>query len=338
MRTNLSWSFRRISVFADFYFTCLCLVKNFYKDLWTPLCPHSLDNPILQQLPTATSTWRLLCLSSTLYSTPGYVAVMHRKCALLLFVRLWFQSALHGASQSPPTPLPPFLSHVVSVNRSPLKYMSVSTQWGHLGGSDQATLSPEGHTATYCWKERHEDSTVFVIHPVFRSEAGSVDQRLHVPLPGPRGVRRTVILCHLDPSVLVTPCLEYSDFLAWRGVWKDFLLDYLWRLVMGNAAAGGLEQESAEHSVGGTSAMSDPVPTLQKKQPAPSLPMPPEEELEMRFNAVLVSRFRVKKKKKKGGNWTNTSFIWSQTLGTYCLRQSLIKKKKKNLCYVTKRL
>ncbi len=64
---------------------------------------------------------------------------------------------------------------------------------------------------------------------------------------------------------------------------------------MGNAAAGGLEQESAEgrearNSVGGASGMSDPTPTLQKKQPAPpKLPMPPEEELEERFNMVLVS-------------------------------------------------
>lgn len=59
---------------------------------------------------------------------------------------------------------------------------------------------------------------------------------------------------------------------------------------MGNAAGGGLEQEPAEHSVGGTPAMSDPVPALQKKQPPPAkLPMPPEEELEERFNAVLVS-------------------------------------------------
>lgn len=65
---------------------------------------------------------------------------------------------------------------------------------------------------------------------------------------------------------------------------------------MGNAAAGGLEQESAEHSVGGTTAMSDPVPTLQKKQSAPVLPMPPEEELEKRFDAVLVSGFGVLKK------------------------------------------
>lgn len=64
---------------------------------------------------------------------------------------------------------------------------------------------------------------------------------------------------------------------------------------MGNAAAGSLEQEPAEgrearNSVGGPSGMSDPTPTLQKKQPAPpKLPMPPEEELEERFNVVLVS-------------------------------------------------
>lgn len=64
---------------------------------------------------------------------------------------------------------------------------------------------------------------------------------------------------------------------------------------MGNAAAGGMEQEQAEgrearNSVGASSTMSDPVPALQKKQPAPpKLPMPPEEELEERFNVVLVS-------------------------------------------------
>lgn len=62
---------------------------------------------------------------------------------------------------------------------------------------------------------------------------------------------------------------------------------------MGNAAAGGLEQEPAEgrearNSVGAASGMSDPAPALQKKQPAPpKLPMPPEEELEERFNVVL---------------------------------------------------
>uniref|UniRef100_UPI0037E7F2BE formin-like protein 1 n=1 Tax=Semicossyphus pulcher TaxID=241346 RepID=UPI0037E7F2BE len=62
---------------------------------------------------------------------------------------------------------------------------------------------------------------------------------------------------------------------------------------MGNAAAGGLEQEPAEgrearNSVGAASGMSDPAPTLQKKQPAPpKLPMPPEKELEERFNVVL---------------------------------------------------
>lgn len=50
---------------------------------------------------------------------------MHRKCALLLFASLWFQSALHSASHLAPLP---FLSHVVSVNRSPLKsYVSECT-------------------------------------------------------------------------------------------------------------------------------------------------------------------------------------------------------------------
>ncbi|KAM8723030.1 formin-like protein 1 [Acanthopagrus schlegelii] len=62
---------------------------------------------------------------------------------------------------------------------------------------------------------------------------------------------------------------------------------------MGNAAAGVLEQQPAEgrearNSVGAASGMSNPTPTLQKKQPAPpKLPMPPEEELEERFNLVL---------------------------------------------------
>uniref|UniRef100_UPI003AAC9D03 formin-like protein 1 n=1 Tax=Centroberyx gerrardi TaxID=166262 RepID=UPI003AAC9D03 len=62
---------------------------------------------------------------------------------------------------------------------------------------------------------------------------------------------------------------------------------------MGNVASGGMEQEQAEgrearNSVGAGSGMSDPTPTLQKKQPAPpKLPMPPEEELEGRFNVVL---------------------------------------------------
>lgn len=91
-------------------------------------------------------------------------------------------------------------------------------------------------------------------------------------------------------------------------MWKTFLLDYLWRLVMGNAAAGGLEQEPAEHSVGGTSAMSDPVPSLQKKQSDPTLPMPPEEELEKRFNAVLVGGVGFKKKKKRHGEQTHTCY------------------------------
>lgn len=66
---------------------------------------------------------------------------------------------------------------------------------------------------------------------------------------------------------------------------------------MGNVA-GGLEQEQAEgrearNSVGAGSGMSDHTSTLQRKQPAPpKLPMPPEEELEERFNVVLVSNWR----------------------------------------------
>uniref|UniRef100_A0A3P9JPL9 Formin-like 1a n=1 Tax=Oryzias latipes TaxID=8090 RepID=A0A3P9JPL9_ORYLA len=59
---------------------------------------------------------------------------------------------------------------------------------------------------------------------------------------------------------------------------------------MGNAAAGGLEQEPADGRDAriSVSAMSDPALVLQKKQSAPpKLPMPPEEELEERFNVVL---------------------------------------------------
>ena len=61
---------------------------------------------------------------------------------------------------------------------------------------------------------------------------------------------------------------------------------------MGNVAAGALEQGRAEArtpvEVGD---MGDPTPTLQKKKKtAPvKLPMPPEEELDERFNKVLVS-------------------------------------------------
>lgn len=61
---------------------------------------------------------------------------------------------------------------------------------------------------------------------------------------------------------------------------------------MGNAV-GGIEQadgREAKHSVGSGTGLSDPTPTLQKKQPAPpKLPVPPEEELEERFSVVLVS-------------------------------------------------
>lgn len=58
---------------------------------------------------------------------------------------------------------------------------------------------------------------------------------------------------------------------------------------MGNAAAGGLEQETSENPAGTTTGMGEPA-QFAKKQPAPpKLPMPPEEELEERFNLVLVS-------------------------------------------------
>ncbi|XP_061567977.1 formin-like protein 1 [Cololabis saira] len=61
---------------------------------------------------------------------------------------------------------------------------------------------------------------------------------------------------------------------------------------MGNAAAGGLEQEPAEgrearNSVGTASTMSDPTLGPKKQSAPPKLPMPPEEELEERFNMVL---------------------------------------------------
>lgn len=60
---------------------------------------------------------------------------------------------------------------------------------------------------------------------------------------------------------------------------------------MGNAAAGGLQPETDENSAGTASGMGDPTQFLQKKQPAPpKLPMPPEDELEERFNLVLVSK------------------------------------------------
>ncbi|CAL1587723.1 unnamed protein product [Knipowitschia caucasica] len=61
---------------------------------------------------------------------------------------------------------------------------------------------------------------------------------------------------------------------------------------MGNAAPGGVEQESGERrevgSPGGISGTGTGESTLQKKQPpAPKLPIPPEEELQERFNMVL---------------------------------------------------
>lgn len=99
---------------------------------------------------------------------------------------------------------------------------------------------------------------------------------------------------------LQTSALEFQSVLELgllalpvkRRVFFTFPLDYLFRLVMGNAV-GGIEQadgREAKHSVGSGTGLSDPTPTLQKKQPAPpKLPVPPEEELEERFSVVLVS-------------------------------------------------
>ncbi|KAI7803152.1 putative formin-like protein 1 [Triplophysa rosa] len=57
---------------------------------------------------------------------------------------------------------------------------------------------------------------------------------------------------------------------------------------MGNAA-GGLEQMEGQESKGSTGGIY-PTPSIPKKKSAPpKLPMPPEEELEERFNVVLSS-------------------------------------------------
>lgn len=122
---------------------------------------------------------------------PGYVAVMHRKCALLLFATVVSACITLG---------PPSLPLICSLCQ-PLT-TQVICQLVHSGNTQVAPtrqlLSSEGHTAIYCWEERYEDSTVFVIHHVFGSTAGSVDQRLHVPLPW--GTRTAycdpVIQCH----------------------------------------------------------------------------------------------------------------------------------------------
>lgn len=66
---------------------------------------------------------------------------------------------------------------------------------------------------------------------------------------------------------------------------------------MGNAA-GGLEQMEGRETRSSTSGLAagsgvtgvTPTPTVRKKAAAPpKLPMPPEDELEERFNVVLVS-------------------------------------------------
>ncbi|XP_073713232.1 formin-like protein 1 [Misgurnus anguillicaudatus] len=55
---------------------------------------------------------------------------------------------------------------------------------------------------------------------------------------------------------------------------------------MGNAA-GGLEQDEGQETKGSTSGMNPTPSQIKKKSAPPKLPMPPEEELEERFNAVL---------------------------------------------------
>lgn len=50
-------------------------------------------------------------------------------------------------------PPPPFLSsHMYSLSTAHhSSHMSACAHWWHSGGSDQETLSSEGHTATFCW-------------------------------------------------------------------------------------------------------------------------------------------------------------------------------------------
>lgn len=70
-------------------------------------------------------------------------------------------------------------------------------------------------------------------------------------------------------------------------------LDFLKQVVMGNVA-GPLEQtegqENSTSGVTGVTAGVTPTATVRKKPAAPpKLPIPPEDELEERFNVVLVS-------------------------------------------------
>lgn len=143
-------------------------------------------------------------------------------------------------------------------------------------------------------------------HPPCPQDKGGVSRSsLDVPLlEGPNTLfglsSLAAAVLHRDLFLFCPSVLEYTDFLGEKSSCKAFLLDYLWRLVMGNVAAGGLEQEPSEgrearDSVGGAPGTSDPTPTLQKKkQPAPpKLPMPPEDELEERFNVVLVSELHM---------------------------------------------
>lgn len=107
------------------------------------------------------------------------------------------------------------------------------------------------------------------------------------------GRKRSFCLFQIWSDHFVTLLYKHR-FLRERCLHQAFLLDYLWRLVMGNAAAGGLQPETAENSAGTASGMGDPTQFLQKKQPAPpKLPMPPEDELDERFKLVLVSNVNI---------------------------------------------
>ena len=75
---------------------------------------------------------------------------------------------------------------------------------------------------------------------------------------------------------------------------------------MGNVAAGALEQDRGEgrdvRSPVEVGDMSDPTPSPKKKKTAPlKLPMPPEDELDERFNMVLVSNWNM---------WPGCKNVW----------------------------
>lgn len=92
---------------------------------------------------------------------------------------------------------------------------------------------------------------------------------------------------------------------------------------MGNAAAGSLEQDPSEkrearNSVGTASGMGDSTLTPQKRQPPPpKLPMPPEEELQERFNVVLVSQTGAKRPKTSGDSTHSSDRLEGRLFSVY---------------------